>query len=244
MTPFYIFPLFILIALTNAFASTPTLPKAPYLSPQEVKNWQAQKKVIIVDVREPQEYEAGHIDGAINIPYRDIEPRAKEINFEDTYVFYCIHSSWRAPYAANFLADQGHANVYILEGGIAAWNAGGQVIYSSVSDQEPSVAVCPVGLERVLKHPSDQEYKEKRCLTLSELSYFDGKDGHPAYVAVEGVIYDVTNSRLWRGGVHDPSHGMAAAGRDLTEVLKESPHGDKHLKDFPVVGWLVNSKLK
>jgi predicted heme/steroid binding protein len=64
----------------------------------------------------------------------------------------------------------------------------------------------------------------------------------PAYVAVNGIIYDLTQSRLWRGGVHDPSKGKAMAGRDLTEVLKDSPHGDSHLKDFPVVGYLKSSQ--
>ena len=43
-------------------------------------------------------------------------------------------------------------------------------------------------------------------------------------MAVDGVIYDLTQSRLWREGNHDPSHGRAGAGRDLTEVIKESPH--------------------
>ena len=79
-------------------------------------------------------------------------------------------------------------------------------------------------------------------MTLKELTNFDGKDGHPAFVAVNSVIYDLTESRLWRGGEHDPSHGEATAGRDLTEVLKHSPHGDKHLKDFQIVGNLISLK--
>ena len=43
----------------------PTLPKASYVSPQIVREWQAKQddKVTFVDVREPQEYEAGHIEG-------------------------------------------------------------------------------------------------------------------------------------------------------------------------------------
>lgn len=56
------------------------------------------------------------------------------------------------------------------------------------------------------------------------------------------ILYDLTQSLLWRGGDYDPSHGKARAGHDVTEVLKESPHGDIHLKDFPVVGRLGESK--
>ncbi len=217
------------------------MPKASYVSPQIVREWQAEEKgqVTIVDVREPQEYEAGHIEGAVNIPYREIEQRAKEINSIDSYIFYCIHSSWRAPYVANLLADQGHTNVYVLEGGIAAWNAGGQVIYSSNGTEEPQVALYPQGLEKKLTHPADHSYPDKINLTKEELKNYDGQDGKPAYVAVDDIIYDVTNSRLWRGGMHDPSEGKATAGRDLTEVLKESPHGKENLERFPVVGTLV-----
>ncbi len=53
------------------------------------------------------------------------------------------------------------------------------------------------------------------------------------------MIYDLTLSRFWRDGEHNPSKGEAYAGRDLTDVLEKSPHGDKHLKDFPVVGHLI-----
>lgn len=164
---------FILLASTNVFASQPTLPKATYISVQEARQWQKEgKKVIFVDVREPQEYEAGHIEGAVNIPYREIEQRINEIGDSSPYVFYCIHSSWRAPYVANLLADQGYTNVYILEGGIAAWNAGGQVIYSSIPNQEPGVALYPQGLEKKLTHPKDRTYSEKFNLTKEELKIY------------------------------------------------------------------------
>ncbi|MBL8013092.1 MAG: cytochrome B5 [Candidatus Omnitrophica bacterium] len=77
-------------------------------------------------------------------------------------------------------------------------------------------------------------------LTRAQLKEFDGKNGRPAYIAVNGQIYDVTVSRLWRAGEHDPSHGEVYAGKDLTVELEKSPHGDKHLKDFPVVGSLID----
>lgn len=223
-------------------ANQPTMPKAPYVSPQVVKQWLNEKpNVTIIDVREPQEYEQGHIPGAINIPYRDIEQRANEINSVDSYVFYCIHSSWRAPYVANLLADAGHKNVYVLEGGIAAWNAGGQILYSSNPDQVPQVALYPQGLEKKLTHAPDQEYKEKINLTKAQLKNYNGQEGKPAYVAVDGIIYDVTQSRLWRGGVHDPAEGRVRAGEDLSELIKESPHGKKNLERFPVVGSMIVS---
>ena len=70
-------------------------------------------------------------------------------------------------------------------------------------------------------------------LTLEELAAFDGKDGRPAYVAVDGIIYDMTNSAFWKNGAHN---GFTA-GRDLTKEIKErSPHGVANLQRVPAIG--------
>ena len=57
--------------------------------------------------------------------------------------------------------------------------------------------------------------QEIRRFTVEELAYYDGEDGRPAYVAANGIVYDVTNTRLWEGG----SHFGQSAGRDLTEAF-------------------------
>lgn len=230
---------FAFVFSSTAYSRIPTLPKATYVTVEEVKKWDKEgKSFAFIDVRAPVEYEVGHLKDAINMEYNKIEEHVKEFKKDKAYVFYCTYSAWRAPYAANVLADLGFENSFILEGGISAWNAGGQVIYPVNPNADGYIAPYPKGLVKQLTHPTDKVYPVKIYLTLDELSKFDGKDGHPAYVAVNGVIYDLTQSRLWRGGVHDPSKGKATAGRDLTEVLKDSPHGDSHLKDFPVVGYL------
>jgi predicted heme/steroid binding protein len=74
-------------------------------------------------------------------------------------------------------------------------------------------------------------------MTADELSAFNGKDGQPAYIAVDGVIYDVTEVSFWKNG----DHNGFEAGQDLTEEIKTiSPHGVSKLKGLPVVGTLVN----
>lgn len=76
----------------------------------------------------------------------------------------------------------------------------------------------------------------EREFTLEELAAFDGKDGNDAYVAVDGVVYDLTASAAWRNGQHNGFE----AGRDLTDEIKnESPHGVGNLEGIPVVGKLV-----
>ena len=76
---------------------------------------------------------------------------------------------------------------------------------------------------------------EKR-LTPSELKKYDGADGMPIYVAYEGRIYDVTESRLWTGGRH---MGIHQAGNDLTKSIEDAPHDRETLQMFPVVGTLI-----
>lgn len=42
-----------------------------------------------------------------------------------------------------------------------------------------------------------------RELMPDQLAAFDGKEGRPAYIAYKGIIYDITNSRLWKSGRHE-----------------------------------------
>lgn len=73
-------------------------------------------------------------------------------------------------------------------------------------------------------------------LTLDQLKQYDGKNGNPAYVAVDGVIYDVTDVPQWKNG----DHNGYSAGNDLTDIIKnKSPHGVKQLNGVPVVGKLI-----
>lgn len=72
-------------------------------------------------------------------------------------------------------------------------------------------------------------------MTAAELKKFDGRDGQPAYVAVNNLVYDVSASSMWQDGNHYDQH---RAGRDLTEELKSAPHVRKVVERFPVVGRL------
>ncbi len=76
---------------------------------------------------------------------------------------------------------------------------------------------------------------QTRRLTRRELSRYNGKNGVPAYIACEGVVYDVTVSFLWPEGEHQAFH---AAGADLTASLHEAPHGAGVLAHFSIVGTL------
>jgi predicted heme/steroid binding protein/uncharacterized membrane protein len=82
---------------------------------------------------------------------------------------------------------------------------------------------------------------ESGACTLDGLGQFDGKDGRPAYIAYKGIIYDMTRSRLWKNGSHVMKH---AAGNDLTDFLKNAPHGEDKILAMPQVGTLLSAEAK
>jgi predicted heme/steroid binding protein len=79
---------------------------------------------------------------------------------------------------------------------------------------------------------------EKQDLTLDELAEFTGKQGRPAYIGYRGRIYDVARGRWWIEGMHAGRH---EAGRDLTDMLPQAPHGEENVLRMPLVGRLVAS---
>jgi len=77
---------------------------------------------------------------------------------------------------------------------------------------------------------------QKKDMSMEELSSFTGKDGSPAYFAYQGMIYNSSDSKLWRKGLHVGKH---QAGFDLTDSLKLAPHGEDRVFRLPVVGKLL-----
>ncbi len=74
-----------------------------------------------------------------------------------------------------------------------------------------------------------------KTFTTSELAEYDGAEGISAYVAYEGVVYDVSESFLWKNGNHQ---GLHRAGRDLTGEIDRAPHGPEFLERFSIIGKL------
>ncbi|HHV10580.1 MAG TPA: hypothetical protein GXX75_09930 [Clostridiales bacterium] len=84
-----------------------------------------------------------------------------------------------------------------------------------------------------LEEPEEPE--DQRVFTLEELSGYDGRDGRPAYVAVDGIVYDVSNVMRWAGGTH---FGLVA-GQDHTSDFMLCHDGmQERLNSLPVVGIL------
>jgi len=71
-------------------------------------------------------------------------------------------------------------------------------------------------------------------LTKKELKIKNGKNGK-ILIAYKNKIYEVSKSELFKFSIHFNHE----AGNDLTEYIKDAPHGDEVLDKFPVVGELM-----
>ncbi len=77
---------------------------------------------VLLDVRSVAEWQAGHIDGSINIPLHIIPLRIEsEISDKDTQIICCCQSGGRSGQALQFLQQRGYYNVVNLAGGYHAY---------------------------------------------------------------------------------------------------------------------------
>ncbi|MGD2063259.1 MAG: rhodanese-like domain-containing protein [Nitrospirota bacterium] len=95
---------------------------------------------VVLDVRSTREYEAGHVPGAIHIPFQQVASRIDELPTapDAPIVVYCAHGP-RAVWAARALRKAGHTQVLYLEGHMAAWRKAGLPVETpaAVPDDSP-----------------------------------------------------------------------------------------------------------
>ena len=72
-------------------------------------------------------------------------------------------------------------------------------------------------------------------MTAEELSFCNGKDGKPVYIAFQGKVYDVSKSPLWQAGLHMKRH---PCGKDLTSEISAAPHGAEVFERYSQVAVL------
>lgn len=113
--------------------ATPAAQPAPSVSPvtdapfqtidvKGLREMMQTSTVYLVDVRTPEEFAEGHVEGAINIPLDQIEARLSELP-KDKSVHVICRSGRRSAQAAEILVKNGFAGVVNVDGGMNAWNA-------------------------------------------------------------------------------------------------------------------------
>ena len=75
-------------------------------------------------------------------------------------------------------------------------------------------------------------------VTKNQLSLRNGQDREEIWVAYNGIVYDLTGSRLWRDGKHYEHW----AGQDLTHELPDAPHTERVFEKFKIIGKLSLNK--
>jgi rhodanese-related sulfurtransferase len=93
------------------------------LSVTDLKAWlddPAREKPVLLDVREPWEYDTARLEGSLLVPMRAIPARASELDPAAETVVICHHGG-RSMQVAMFLERAGFGRVYNLAGGVNAW---------------------------------------------------------------------------------------------------------------------------
>jgi rhodanese-related sulfurtransferase len=87
---------------------------------------QAGENVLVVDVREPDEFKAGHIEGAVNVPIRSLAQSLNKLPADKaTPMAVVCKSGIRAAYGTMTLRLMGYSNVKDVVGGMLAWEKDG-----------------------------------------------------------------------------------------------------------------------
>lgn len=100
-------------------------PEVASITVDEAPGWLGDKKPLVLDVREPVEYAAGHLPGAVSLPQADLALRLAEVPREREVLAVC-GSGVRSLRAARFLKQMGYEKVTNLEGGTGGWINAGQ----------------------------------------------------------------------------------------------------------------------
>lgn len=95
------------------------------ITPKQLSAWLSDKsreQPVLLDVREPWEYQLCHLEGSQAIPMASVPARLNELDPDTDLVVICHHGG-RSAQVAMFLERQGFAKVINLEGGVAGWAA-------------------------------------------------------------------------------------------------------------------------
>lgn len=93
------------------------------LSASQLQEWLAdaqRTRPVLLDVREPWEFETCRIAGSQSMPMRGVPARYHELKRDEEIVMICHHGA-RSYQAGMFLEQMGFGNIINLQGGVAAW---------------------------------------------------------------------------------------------------------------------------
>jgi phage shock protein E len=127
--PLYSVVLLSLFALSAFAADDKKETKHINVAPAEFEKLSKEPDTVILDVRTPKEYAAGHIKGSVLIDFsaKDFEEKIKQLDKSKTYLVHCA-SGGRSAQACTKMDNFDFPKVYNLLGGIKAWEKAGKPV--------------------------------------------------------------------------------------------------------------------
>lgn len=94
------------------------------VNPQDALQMMNHRKATVIDVREADEYESGHIRNARHIPLNELEKRDRDLPKDKSRpIIVACRTGIRSARGAGTLKGKGYENVYNLEGGLTRWQS-------------------------------------------------------------------------------------------------------------------------
>jgi len=113
----------------------------PYISVEELKMFQQNKDLVLLDAREPEEFKVSHIKGAVFSGYSNFSAKAISESIKDKSVLIVVYCSLgiRSEKISEKLKAEGYSNVRNLYGGIFEWKNNGFEVFDSEGKETEKV---------------------------------------------------------------------------------------------------------
>ena len=91
------------------------------ISPQTLISLSNQDNAFLIDLRDSESFQTGHITNSINIPFNNLFNSTNQINQKDKSIILICEMGSVSPNAGEILKKEGFLNILILKGGINEW---------------------------------------------------------------------------------------------------------------------------
>jgi thioredoxin 1 len=131
------------------------------------------KSALLLDVRSPEEYNSGHLEGAINIDYHapDFREQVKKLDHDRPVLVYCLAGS-RSASAAEILIAENFSEIYNLQGGTMKWKQAGYPLVSDNSAKPLTPAMTENEFLKLVSIPGNVlvDYGASWCIPCRKLA--------------------------------------------------------------------------
>lgn len=213
------------------------------MSPEEARAFMTDRprdSYQILDVRQPREYEQGHLPGALLIPVKEVTSRLSELDPGKPILVYCA-AGLRSKAAAQLLLAHGFTDVYNMSGGFNAWQGeradGGELqgleffMDREFADVFQMAYAMEEGLRQVYLALADRVAEAGSRKLLERLADFE--EGHKAKLAAMFAPPDFNDSGMT---------GVVEGGLDPRWILAHFDAQLSTMREFLQLGMMLEAQ--